>query len=1028
MLDPLTALGVASNIIQLVQFTSDLVSKSREYYDSADGALVEQLELEAITKSLQELSKDLIVPTGGWPNAATTKQQLSELSNEFDGDLAVVSKAMETEKQLSELCRGCREVSKELLIIIQGLKSKGTRTKWKSFRQALKSVLEEDKIKALEARLDRYRRQIDTTLLISLRASLSGLSKPDGHSEHVSHIILSSKMEVKQWERELVDKVHQTNWKLQNEMDMVHFSAKLSASAREEAEVLVKNHILEKLRFGELEDRTERIPKPHRKTFDWIFQGSEASEGQPTHIESRSNPTATGDSSKDPKKQGQWSNFVSWLRSNSSLYWITGKAGSGKSTLMKFLQGDHRTMEFLAPWVDKHAVTVVGHFFWNSGAAMQMSKLGLLQTLLYGAIKDNPDLTSAVFPRRWKSYQLFGGDLHDWSMSELLQAFRLLISDDSTRFFFFIDGLDEFDGDGAEIVTFILESMASRENVKFCVASRPWLVFEDAFQQQPSLRVEDLTTSDIRLFVTEKLRENHMFATLNELEPSAAHSLIAEVTEKASGVFLWVQLVVLSLLEGLRDGDCITDLQARLLILPSDLEELFEKMLRDLNPAYFEQASMYFQIVRASMESLTLLTFSFAEEGMDKAISYKTRPESDQELDFRAERMRRRLSSRCKGLLEAPRRGLETQHAKVQYLHRTVRDYVYKQNVWDFVASGTNETFDPNVALSASYLLAIKTMTPTVENLRDFWASLRFCADHSLKFENSQPDVNILLLDELSRAGDALFESRGPTGTAWFQDCIAHQNTLQLLNPNVTSHWTCTEWFQSGFEHRTTSFLGFAFVYPLHTYVDEKLRNTASLDMHLASESLLCAASCAFDVRLTGLLFELGADPNLHENEQMGWTTWQQFLWEVKKLDKTSRDCLGQIVDIVQLYLEHGANTQVAVDDVPLDDLINERFRNLDAAKTDQLLRKVKVAQKITEKRRDQGRETSQPLYGTLPLLERTMATIDEPPKPADAMEARDLKHFHKSLIMSVVSKEPSKKANKSRRLWDVFRLSKNKD
>ncbi|CZR56317.1 uncharacterized protein PAC_06205 [Phialocephala subalpina] len=1004
MLDPLTALGLASNIIQLVQFTSDLVSKSREYYDSADGALVEQLELEAITKNLQKLSKDLVVPdltSGG-------------------------SKVTKTEQQLSELCKGCRDVSKELLIIIQGLKSEGSHSRWSSFRQALKSVWNEDKIKALEERLDRYRRQIDTTLLISLRESIGGLSESQLEAKRVSHIVLRDKKEVKQWQKELVDEVHQSNWKPQNEnamlrflaklssgakeeeneKAMIRFSAKLSASAKEDGDMLIKHHILERLRFGEMEDRSERIPKAHSKTFDWIFRSSEASDGQLDQVESSSgHNVTTGNSPKDPKTQGQWSNFVHWLQSDSSLYWITGKPGSGKSTLMKYLQSDHRTLEYLEPWINGHPITVDGFFFWNSSAAMQMSKLGLLQTLLYGAIKDNLEL----------------------SMSELIQAFQLLISDESTKFFFFIDGLDEFDGDGAEIVTFIYESISSRTNVKFCVASRPWLVFEDAFQRQPSLRVEDLTASDIRLFVTEKLHESDIFVTLNRLQPSAASSLIAEVTANASSVFLWVQLVVDSLLEGLRDGDAITDLQSRLLILPSDLEELFEKMLRDLKPAYFEQASMYFQIVRASTKTPTLLSLAFAEEGMEKAISYDIKPETDEALDFRAEGMRRRLSSRCKGLLEAPRTVFDTRDTMVQYLHRTVRDYICQPKVWEFVSSGTNESFDPNVALSACWLLRIKTMTPTLKTLGYFWAFLKSCTDYSIKFEESRPDVNVSLLDELSRVGDNLFETPGPNGTTRLQEYTEHQSSLALLNPSRARHWTCTEDLRPGFEHGTMSFLGYAFIYPLHTYVENKLRSGASLDERIAGQSLLYTASYRLNVRSVELLFSLRADPNILESEQMGWTTWEQFLWGVKNPDEESMENPGKVADIVQLFLEHGADTETTLDDLTVEDFINERFRNLDAARTDELLNKVVVARKTAKKSKNQDRKRVVSPFGTLPLLERTEATVvEESLRNPSARDARNLDRFRKSLNMSVVSKEPLKKAkNKSRGLWGVFRRSK---
>jgi hypothetical protein len=318
MLDPLTALGLASNIISLVTFTSDLISKSREYYDSADGALIEQLELEAITISLQKLTGNLVVPTGG-------------------------RKKTKTEQQLSELCTGCREISKELLVIIQGLKSEGSHTRWNSFRQALKSVWKEDKIKALEARLDRYRRQIDTTLLISLRTSIDDLSKSERESERVSQIVLRPTKNVKQWQAELIDEVHQNDWKPKREKDVMSFSAKLSANAKErkeEADLLIKQHIFERLRFSSMEDRADRIPQAHSKTFDWIFQDSEASDGRLDQVGSGSGSNATAsDSLRGIAPEPQWSNFVHWLRGDSSLYWITSISGTYVSTANVIIRG-----------------------------------------------------------------------------------------------------------------------------------------------------------------------------------------------------------------------------------------------------------------------------------------------------------------------------------------------------------------------------------------------------------------------------------------------------------------------------------------------------------------------------------------------------------------------------------------------------------------------------------------------------------------------------------------------------------------
>jgi len=167
---------------------------------------------------------------------------------------------------------------------------------------------------------------------------------------------------------------------------------------------------------------------------------------------------------------------------------------------------------------------------------------------------------------------------------------------------------------------------------------------------------------------------------------------------------------------------------------------------------------------RPNYQPLSLRSLYFAEEGFDKAIPYKFGPQTVEEEDFCAERVRRRLNSSCKGLLEALLIRDETQWAKVQYLHRTVRAYVHRPEVWDFVASGTKASFDAHVALSACWLRTTKTLVvpslvestpvPSEDFLEKFWSAVRSCVYHSIKFEARWPDLHMTVLDELSQAGD----------------------------------------------------------------------------------------------------------------------------------------------------------------------------------------------------------------------------------------------------------------------------------
>ncbi len=62
MLDPLTALSIASSIVQFVDYGSKLLSKSYELYESADGTTIGNAELEVIAKDLQDLNEWIQCP------------------------------------------------------------------------------------------------------------------------------------------------------------------------------------------------------------------------------------------------------------------------------------------------------------------------------------------------------------------------------------------------------------------------------------------------------------------------------------------------------------------------------------------------------------------------------------------------------------------------------------------------------------------------------------------------------------------------------------------------------------------------------------------------------------------------------------------------------------------------------------------------------------------------------------------------------------------------------------------------------
>jgi len=138
VLDPWTALGLAGNIVQFVDFTFKLISESREILKSRDGISDRNRTLQTIATDLSHLTDDLTISA----SRGTT----------FVGE------------QLRGLAFECQDVAAELRKALQGLQTTD-KTRWKSFLIALQEVLRKDEIARMTGRLDALQRELNTHLL-----------------------------------------------------------------------------------------------------------------------------------------------------------------------------------------------------------------------------------------------------------------------------------------------------------------------------------------------------------------------------------------------------------------------------------------------------------------------------------------------------------------------------------------------------------------------------------------------------------------------------------------------------------------------------------------------------------------------------------------------------------------------------------------------------------------------------------------------------------------------------------------------
>lgn len=201
-----------------------------------------------------------------------------------------------------------------------------------------------------------------------------------------------------------------------------------------------------------------------------------------------------------------WCNFSTWLRSNDNIFWVQGKPGSGKSTLMKFIINNGNTKALLDSW--NQNTLVLSYFFWKIGSESQNSIKGLLCSLLHDILSgDNGAIDQVLQQFAFSQSRDF---YKEWSTEEADEVLFSLLHTSSRSKCVFIDGLDEIsDKDGFRAIMSIVERLRSCPEVKLCTSSRPETELVSRFQTMgvPNLQLEDLTKPEMAVYIHKEFKQ-----------------------------------------------------------------------------------------------------------------------------------------------------------------------------------------------------------------------------------------------------------------------------------------------------------------------------------------------------------------------------------------------------------------------------------------------------------------------------------------------------------------------------------------
>lgn len=654
--------------------------------------------------------------------------------------------------------------------------------------------------------------------------------------------------------------------------------------------------------------RQDDIAPEHQDTFKWIFHDN-------VHFEEDEDHKSGSDSDQIPRPEY---NFLQWLEHGMGTYWISGKAGSGKSVLMRYLLESPSTKKALLSWTNGGEISTPAFFLWRGpdASVLQKSMKGMLRALLYQLLELRPELISTIVPN---------GPMLEWTEERLRSCFSKLLNHTpvSKGICIVIDGLDEMEGE-LDVLVDVLKQCCLKSNVKLCMSSRPCVVFRTAFSESPQLELHNVTRNDIRHYVTDKLslcaKDYETEGT--GLTEAQVWNLRDQIVHNADGVFVWVKLALASVREGLRNCDEYETICERLRILPSELNELYCHMISAIPQVYRAEAAQYMRLMIAANGTMKLLSLGFAIDSVHHR-PYLSDPLSSwswkQTIRY-YKTAQIRLLARCMGFLELED-GLSNRYfdnhrvgdpqessscielqqdmdkTKVRFVHRTAWDFLCRSphpiNEMELGSPSEPRSYAALAATEIRRIQLLPWMGSRARNVGCLLKEPRDALDWLELAECHPGEMHISLLLELNTVMQELtrnvvirHEGRGITlWSAFLQAEVGPEGHSYRSDYGMVISLTgmCCSWrLQYSLEcllksdisgHEATELLACLLCREFGPYAHTQSQQLTALRACRSSRELVQSNSQTVRNEMAQLLFDHGADPNART--ALAYLSWQ---------------------------------------------------------------------------------------------------------------------------------------------------------
>ncbi|KAI4679152.1 uncharacterized protein J4E88_006445 [Alternaria novae-zelandiae] len=280
-MEGVAAFSLACNVIQIAELSRKIIATAKEIQTSRSGLPKDHEDLRTAVEIL--------------------RRDVADLQQNHNGDI-IQSLAVQSEVAINEH-----------IALLDSLRLKGPRTFLHASAAAFKARRKQRQLYESQAKVDRLSEELKAHII------MTHIPNIDRNVDHLGDKIASHNFSIDHDMKIIEQHLSRVRKVTENNSNTANTTAELVVELqrwlKDQQDSQANRQCLHALYSSELRSRADQVKRAHKDTFSWIFDGA-------------------GDLFGSVHKN----KFKNWLRlddANRNVFWVYGKPGAGKSTLIK---------------------------------------------------------------------------------------------------------------------------------------------------------------------------------------------------------------------------------------------------------------------------------------------------------------------------------------------------------------------------------------------------------------------------------------------------------------------------------------------------------------------------------------------------------------------------------------------------------------------------------------------------------------------------------------------------------------------